>query len=182
MVFLVVVGVTLLPAFGPPTWSIMVFFALKYDVHDVALIATGVVGAATGRYLLAHSSRAARGWLPKNYVANMADFGEYLKQRSSHAWWLIATFFVSPLPSAQLFVAAGLMPAVELGKVTAAFAVGRVATYSIYVGLAHTLAATNIGQIIIDHLTSPWGLASEIGMLGILVAIGRIDWRKRLHS
>ena len=182
VVFLVVVGVNLLPAFGPPTWSIMVYFALKYDLNDAALIAVGVLGAASGRYVLAHASRASRQWLPQKYVANMADFGEYLKQRSTHAWWLIATFFVSPLPSAQLFVAAGLMPSVKIGKVTIAFAVGRIVTYSIYVGLAHTLATTDIGQIITNHLRSPWGLASELLMLGILVALGRIDWRKRLHQ
>ncbi|MEY4322522.1 MAG: hypothetical protein RL410_303 [Actinomycetota bacterium] len=182
MVFLVVFGVNLLPAFGPPTWSIMVYFALKYDLNDVALIAVGVIAAASGRFVLAHASRAARNWLPQSYVTNMANFGEYLKQRSTHAWWLIATFFVSPLPSAQLFVAAGLMPAVELAKVTAAFAVGRIATYSLYVGIAHSLAATDVGQIIINHLKSPWGLASELAMLGLLVGIGRIDWRKRLHQ
>jgi hypothetical protein len=180
LIFAVVVAVNLLPAFGPPTWSIMVLFTLSYDINKIALILTGVAAAASGRFLLATGTRASRNFLPSSYVANMESFGEYIKQKSTHAWWLIGMFFVSPLPSAQLFVAAGLMPQVPLAPITGAFAIGRVFTYSLYVAIAHSVSETNAGQVIKDHLTSPWGLGTELLMLGLLIAMGRINWKGKL--
>lgn len=182
LVFLVVLGVNLLPAFGPPTWSLMVLFALNYDIPNAPLIATGVVAAGFGRWLLAHGARKSRGWLSPQYINNVEGFGEYLSQRTKHAWTLVVMFFVSPLPSAQLFVAAGLIQRIPITKITAAFCVGRVFTYSLYVGLASSVAQTDFGQIAISHLTSPVGLASEVLMLALLVALGRIDWRKRVQN
>jgi uncharacterized membrane protein YdjX (TVP38/TMEM64 family) len=182
LVFLVVLGVNLLPAFGPPTWSLMVLFSLKYDIPHLALIVTGVAAAGLGRWLLAHGARHSRRWLSPSYVDNVEGFGEYITQRAQHAWTLIVMFFVSPLPSAQLFVAAGLMPRVPITSVTLAFCIGRLFTYSIYVGLANSVAQTDVGHVITDHLTSPLGLVSELVMVGLLIALGRIDWRKRLHG
>ena len=182
LVFLVVFGVNLLPAFGPPTWSLMVLFALNYDIANVPLIATGVVAAGCGRWLLAQGARKSRTWLSPKYVDNVEGFGEYLSQRAKHAWTLVAMFFVSPLPSAQLFVAAGLIQRIPITKITAAFCVGRVFTYSLYVGLANSVAQTDFGQIVTSHLTSPAGLFSELLMLSMLIALGRIDWRKRING
>jgi membrane protein DedA with SNARE-associated domain len=53
--FLVFIGsllVDLIPFVGPPAWTVMVFFQMRYDLNIWAVIVTGVIGSAIGRYLL----------------------------------------------------------------------------------------------------------------------------------
>src|SRR5690348_18073737 len=83
----------------------------------------------------------------------------------------LGLFALSPVPSAQLFVAAGLMT-VPLLPLTAAFFAGRLVSYSIYVGIAH-VAEHNLGSLALDSLTSPWGMALQIAMLiGLALLLG----------
>jgi hypothetical protein len=56
----VVFAVNLLPAFGPPTWAVLVFFSLQFDLPGVALVLGGALAAASGRYLLASGTRRLR--------------------------------------------------------------------------------------------------------------------------
>ena len=64
--------------------------------------------------------------------------------------------------------------------VTAAFFAGRFVSYTIYGVTAHTIRATSLGEVIRSGLTSPWGIALQVAMLAGIVALTRIDWRKRL--
>jgi hypothetical protein len=48
-----VLGVNLMPAFGPPTWSILVLYTLNTDLPRGLVVITGAIAAALGRYLLA---------------------------------------------------------------------------------------------------------------------------------
>jgi len=54
--WLVVAGsifaINLLPAFGPPTWAVLVFFRLNSDLPAVPLVLLGAVAAASGRFVL----------------------------------------------------------------------------------------------------------------------------------
>jgi hypothetical protein len=56
----VVFGVNLLPAFGPPTWALLVFFSLDFNLPAVPLIVGGAMAAASGRFLLASGARWLR--------------------------------------------------------------------------------------------------------------------------
>jgi membrane protein implicated in regulation of membrane protease activity len=52
-------AVNLLPAFGPPTWAVLVFFNLNYDLPAVPLVLFGALAAA-GRLVLALGARHFR--------------------------------------------------------------------------------------------------------------------------
>ncbi len=56
----VVFAVNLLPAFGPPTWALLVFFTLDFDLPAVPLVLGGAVMAALGRFVLANGARRLR--------------------------------------------------------------------------------------------------------------------------
>lgn len=60
LIVLIVLGVILLPAFGPPTSSLLVVARLSWHLRPVALVAIGVVAAGAGRFLLAHAAPVAR--------------------------------------------------------------------------------------------------------------------------
>jgi membrane protein YqaA with SNARE-associated domain len=173
-----ILGVNLLPAFGPPTWAVLVLFTLHGDYVEPVLVLVGAVAAAGGRLLLAHGTRRLRRFVPDKQRDNLEAAGELLTKRRTRSVAGLALFAVSPVPSAQLFEAAGLMT-VRLLPLTAAFFVGRTVSYGLYVGGAKKLSETDTGEVLLSSLTSPWGVAVQVAMLVGLVLLARVDWRGR---
>lgn len=172
----VVFAVNLLPAFGPPTWAILVFFSLDFDLPAVPLVLGGALAAAGGRYLLANGARRLRPRFSAARIARLDRAQEALSADRKRAAAGLGLFALSPVPSGQLFVAAGLMT-VPLLPLTAAFFAGRLVSYSIYVGVAN-VAASSFGGVVVDALTSPLGMALQVLMLvalGVLVGGLRPD-------
>lgn len=167
----------LLPAFAPPTWSILVFFSLRNGLDPIALVSIGVSSAVAGRAVLAYTFREIRDWLPKGYVNNMESIGAYLEGHSRRTTALLALFFLSPISSAQLFEAAGIIKRVSLKPLLAAFACGRLLSYSIYVSGATVLNETSIGDIAKRELTSPQAIVIQVLVIVGLVALGNIKWK-----
>lgn len=178
--FAIVFGVNLLPAFGPPTWSIIALYALNSDLKLALLVMTAAIAAATGRFLLGHATRlfGAR-FLSEKSKGNLAAAREALEQRRRNTLLALGLFALSPVPSAQLFEAAGLA-GLRLVPFTAAFFVGRIVSYSIYGLTAQGIRSTSMGEVLREELSSPVGIAIQVAMLGLLVLLTRIDWRKRL--
>jgi uncharacterized membrane protein YdjX (TVP38/TMEM64 family) len=173
-----VFAVNLLPAFAPPTWAVLVFFKLEYDLPLVVMVAGGALCAATGRLVLAHVSRYLRRRLSaKRREALSAAAGALTgdRRRSVSA---LGLFALSPVPSAQLFVAAGLLD-LQLLRLTGAFFAGRLVSYAIYVSGA-VLARESLGDVFRETLASPVGIALQAAMLLGLVALLRVDWATRL--
>ncbi len=179
LLFLIVFGVNLLPAFGPPTWTLLVFARITWHLEPVAIVVIGAVAAMSGRYLLASGARHFSGHLGPKRRANLQAASNLLFRRQGRAWAVLALFVVSPLPSAQLFVAAGLLD-VALVPLTLAFFVGRLISYSFYVTVA-TLADRQLGSVLRDALGSPWSIAVQVALLAVAVALPFINWT-RLHD
>src|SRR4051794_24777850 len=59
-----VLGINLLPAFGPPTWAVLVLFTVHGDFHEPLLVLVGAVAAASRRLLLAYVTRRLRQFVP----------------------------------------------------------------------------------------------------------------------
>jgi hypothetical protein len=57
LLFAIVLGVNLMPAFGPPTWTILVLFTLQSDLPPAPSILVAAVAAALGRLGLAWAFR-----------------------------------------------------------------------------------------------------------------------------
>lgn len=174
----VVFGVNMLPAFGPPTWAVLVFFRFNSDVQAVPLVLLGAIAAAGGRLALAHASRRLRGRLSERRRQSLDAAQGVLAGSRRRSLAGLAVFALSPVPSAQLFVAAGVMT-VPLVPLTGAFFAGRLVSYAIYVGAA-SAAAKGLGPTFTDALTSPAAIAAQVAMLLLLVALLRVDWAARL--
>ena len=56
-----VFAINLLPAFGPPTWAVLVFFQVSGDLPPVPLVLGGALAAASGRLGLAWGAGRFRG-------------------------------------------------------------------------------------------------------------------------
>jgi hypothetical protein len=169
----VVFAVNLLPAFGPPTWAVLVFFSLDFDLPAVPLVIGGALAAASGRFVLANASRRLRPRLSAARVEHLDRAQAALSANRLRTAAGLGLFAISPVPSGQLFVGAGLMT-VPLLPLTAAFFAGRLVSYSIYVGAA-SIAEKSLGSVLLDALTSPLGMALQIAMLiGLALLAGGI--------
>ena len=106
--------------------------------------------------------------------------GQYLESRNQRRFALMTLFFISPLSSAQLFEAAGMMKVVALRPLLLLFALGRTISYSTYISGATVFAATSFGEILIAQLKSPWAISVQIAMIAALIGLGFVDWKSKL--
>lgn len=180
VVFGVVFGINLLPAFGPPTWAVLVLFYLHGDLAEIALVPTGAIAAAAGRMTLARATRRIGQHLPGKQRRNLTAAGSLLLGRRAGSIAALTLFALSPVPSAQLFEAAGLMRT-RLRTLTVAFFAGRLVSYSFYVGGAHAFKGTDASKVLTESLTSPVGVLLQLVMLAALVALAQVDWSRHLH-
>lgn len=176
LVAVTVFGVNLLPAFGPPTWAVLVLFALHHDYVVPALVLTGALAAASGRLLLAGATRRLEHRLPSRQRDNLRYAGEVLVKRRARSVLGLALFALSPMPSAQLFEAAGLIRAARLVPLTLSFFAGRIVSYSLYVTGANMLKSTDTGEVLSSQLTSPWGVVLQVLALVGVVLLAQVDW------
>jgi membrane protein YqaA with SNARE-associated domain len=182
IVFVVVLGINLLPAFGPPTAAVLVLYRLRAGgLHPVALVAVGALAAALGRLALGYGTRLLRHRFSKERRASLDALAKAVEERRKAGFLGLGLFALSPIPSAQLFEAAGLA-GLPLPALVAAFFVGRVVSYSLYVAGASAVRTTDMGELLRDSLTSPVGVAVQLALLAGVVALGRIDWRKHLPA
>lgn len=179
LMFGLLLGINLLPAFGPPTWTIIVFYSLNTDLHPAEIIFTGALAAALGRYGLAWAFRLLGNRLSQKTRDNLAAAKEAFERNRRNGIIALALFALSPVPSAQLFEAAGLA-GVGLLRFTAVFFIGRIVSYSIYTYTAQGIRHSALGDVVSEGMTSPWGILLQLLMISGLVAMTRIDWKKLL--
>jgi len=171
-----VFAANVVPAFAPPTWSLLVYLELSYDMRPAVLVVIGVVAAAAGRTVLAYGARRSTRWMPVAYVRNMETVGRALTRSKGRTLATLGLFLLSPLSSAQLFAAAGIMKTVRLRPLVLAFALGRAVTYSSYVTGAHLVKNSTFGDVVLEALRSPWAIAVQVLMLAAVVALGMHRW------
>jgi membrane protein YqaA with SNARE-associated domain len=177
--FVLILGINLLPAFGPPTWAVLVFARLNWHLNPVGLVLVGAVAAVLGRYVLAEASRRSKSHFPSKFRKNLQNASQLVERRKSRVIAILLLFLVSPFPSAQLFVAAGLLD-LPIVALSSAFLLGRIVSYSIYVTVA-TLADKRFGDVLSNLFGSPWSIALQFVLLAIVSLVPFIDWGKWLN-
>jgi len=178
---LTVFGINLLPAFAPPTWAVLVLFKLNSAIPAIPLVLIGALSAGTGRYFLARATGLLRNRISLKQRANLHAASEVLNRKTSHHLVGLLLFALSPIPSAQLFEAAGII-GMRLVPLTLAFFAGRIVSYSIYVAGTSTLQTRGFGDLIMSALRSPWGIVLQIGLIYGIYLIMKIDWKKFLKN
>ncbi len=178
IVLAAVFAINLLPAFGPPTWAVLVVAHWQWALSPVALVALGAVGAASGRYLLAIAARSLRERFPARYRANLASVEARLAQRRGRIAALFGLFVLSPLPSAQMFLGAGLLD-LRIGLLIGAFMLGRIVTYSLYLGAA--VAADHTFHSVLDQAWgSTWSVVLQLALVVAVAALPALPWSRWL--
>ncbi|MGC8499374.1 MAG: hypothetical protein ACP5OV_07775 [Acidimicrobiales bacterium] len=170
----IVVGVNLLPAFGPPTWAVLVSARLRWHLNPVALIGLGALSATLGRYVLATATRRLRGIVSSRSRANLATLAGRLTRRRGVRAGFVTLFVISPLPSAQLFSAAGPLD-LSLVPLSVGFLAGRLVTYALYVTTT-VVIESQVRGVLANVWGEPWWIALQALLLAGVVVLPAIPW------
>lgn len=177
----IVFAVNLMPAFGPPTWIIIAFFGLTSTLPLPAIVLVGAAVAASGRLLLALAFRWLGNRVPSRMRENLEAARTLFERKRRNAVLGLALFALSPVPSAQLFEAAGLTR-IPLVKFTLAFFAGRVVSYAIYAGTAHQLKESSLADQLGSFFSDPVALVFELVMIAALIGLIRMPWKRILEK
>lgn len=179
LLFLLVFLINLVPAFMPPTWTIISFFTIKYDLFIFPTVLLAVVAATGGRVILALAARRwFRRFLPKKYLENYEHLGEALEQHQKLTIPVVLAYAFSPISSNSLFIIAGLSN-VDLKIITFSFFVGRLFSYTFWVSASSHLS-DKLEDIFAGSLHNHGAIISALFSLLIVIIIGKINWKKIL--
>jgi membrane protein YqaA with SNARE-associated domain len=171
----IILGLNLIPAFGPPTWAVLVLLKFDWDLNAAAAVLIGAAAAGSGRYLLARATRLVRPRLSQRRRDSLSAAQATITQHRAGSWIGLGLFALSPLPSAQLFEAAGIMT-VPLIPLTAAFFAGRLVSYSLYMGAASAVHAS-VASTLTSDLKSPTSIAVQVLLLAAVAGLTMISPR-----
>ncbi len=102
--------VDLIPAFGPPAWSVMVLMQVKFDLNIWPVLFCGVSGSALGRYLLAKLivPQLSESLLRKQKNDELKFLGDKLNQEGWGSVLFVFIYTLIPIPTGPLFLVAGI--------------------------------------------------------------------------
>jgi membrane protein YqaA with SNARE-associated domain len=181
ILFGIVFAIHLMPAFTLPTWPVIVVYSINAGMPMLGLAVTGAAGATLGRYVLARLSCLLAHRFPEKTRSNLEAARGLFEGRKRNVLIGLGLFVFTPVPSAQLFEAAG-MSGVGLLRVTSAYFLGRVGFYSGYAYAGRSISQTSLGQITRETLTSPVGIGVQVLVIAILVTFVRFDWTRLISK
>lgn len=176
-----ILGMNIIPAFMPPTWIVLAFFVTKYNLPLIQVVVIGACFATLGRIILANiSNRYVRRFLPGDSQTNYASVGSYLNSHKNVTIPLVITYAFLPIPSNDVFIAAGLAK-VRIKLLAGSFFIGRLISYTFWVSLTQKLNG-NLVDIFSSHYSKIGSIVVEIVGLIVLYLIGKIAWKKILKK
>ncbi len=180
ILFLIAGGFAMIPLPLFPSWVVVAYMVVQFDLRLWLAIIIGALGTTVGRVILVAVSRVAgHRMLGRWSRGNL----EYLHGRLSGAagdLGVAVLLGASPPPAGVLFVLAGLMR-VQLWLVAASVFVGRTIGYWISVG-GTSLAAAPLADQLRD-VVGPWSVILAVLIIaGVLVLALRIDYRALLED
>jgi len=177
---LIVLAINIVPAFMPSTWMILSFFYVHYHLEFLPTIFIGVILATIGRIILAVLAKDyIEPILPKKEQENMINLGKIFSLNRNFTFLSILGYTFLPIPSNQLFIAAGLAKA-DLSLLALSFFIGRTISYSFWVNLSKNMNE-NIEGAFISHFSKKEMFLVEILGFVILYLISKINWGKVLR-
>jgi membrane protein YqaA with SNARE-associated domain len=180
ILFGIVFAIHLAPALTPPTWPVIVLYSLNSHLPMQWLVLTAAIAAALGRHVLALLANAFEHWFPKKLQRNIDAARELIERRPANRILALGLFVFAPVPSAQLFEAAGLL-GLRLWPCTLAFFMGRLGYYTLYAFTARQLRSTSLAANFRESLTSPIGILVQVALIAVLIVLIRTDWSRFLR-
>ena len=179
MVFGVVFCLNVVPAFAPPTWTVISFIAVRYAQDVVMLALVGAVAATLGRIVLARLAKVIvrQKFLSEETKGNIDHIKSKLVQKPKLTAGVFLLYAFGPLPSNYLFIAYGLT-GMNLRLIAIPFFLGRIVGYSGWAFGASAVARTlAYEQIVSGSFFSSYFVVTQVLTILMVYAFTKIDWR-----
>jgi len=172
---LFIILINVIPAFMPPTWTVISFLYITYDVNLLLMSFVGTLSSSTGRYLLAKfSHRIVPRFLSTFAVNNVNYIGEKI---TGDIWKAILFSFVwaiSPIASNPLFIAVGIAK-VKIRWVLTGFFAGRLISY-FSLSYASKIIYDNFDAMFANQVLDIRKLIMNILGIGGIIVYLMFDW------
>lgn len=160
----------------PPTWTVISFIHIRYDVNLLLIALIGALSSSMGRLILSKITyRSSRKVLSEKSISSMSYLGKAIKKRPNSSFFVTLFWALSPFGSNYLFIAIGLAKS-NLRYTISGFLTGRTISYFL---LAYTAGVVyeNIYETIVDKIWSLENLIINIvGLLTMYLYIA-LDWK-----
>jgi membrane protein YqaA with SNARE-associated domain len=170
--------VDVIPFVGPPAWTVMVFFQIRYGINVWVLLIFGVTGSALGRYVYSvYIKRLSDRFIKKEKNEDLHLIGSKLGGSGWKVQLFVFIYTLIPVPTTPLFTATGVAGIRPL-NIIPAFFVGKFISDAIMV-LTGDYVASNLTTIAKGFLSWQSILGTVLGLV-IISLFFFIDWHKFL--
>lgn len=180
LVFLIVFGLNVIPAFAPPTWMVFSFLGFRFPDHAGWILAiTGALAATLGRCILAKMSRViVRGhWLSAESRDNLDSLRDELQSRPRLTFSLLLFYAFTPLPSNSVFIAYGLTT-MNILRIAIPFFLGRFISYMFWARSGAVISRKfDVQESEALGYFGVYFVLTQLALIGIVYIFARIDWR-----
>ncbi len=176
--YAVVFIANLAPAFMPPSWAVLTFFYLEFDLPLLPLTLGGALAAGLGRAGLARGSHRLGPWLTRGHADDVAALHDYLGRRDRGVFWGTFLYAIGPLPTNNLFIAGGVV-GVRLTSMLGGFWAARAIADTFWVWVT----ARAVGRVHGVFTPSQHGwlaIAAQLVGLALALALLRLPWHRWL--
>lgn len=168
-------GFALIPLPLFPSWVVVAYMVVEYDLRLWLAIIVGALGTMVGRVGLVAISRVAGERMLGRWSRGNLEFLHGKLESAAGNLGVGVLLAASPPPAGVLFIVAGLVR-VQLWLVAVSVFVGRVIGYAISVGGASLAAAALADQL--RGAVGPWAAVIAIAIVvGVLLLFLRLDYR-----
>ena len=174
----IVLVVNVVPAFMPPSWSIMAVFRVTAGLPLLPLTIGGAAMSAVGRAGLALLSRRLSYKLPDTDRQNAEALGQFLNRHRRWRTLIVFGYCLGPLPSNAVFIAAGAGK-VPLLPVTLAFFLSRAIADTFWVWTVDQVSH-NLSDVFAEQITSWKAVVVQVATIVLVVLLFRLPWRRWL--
>ncbi|MDE3096890.1 MAG: hypothetical protein KGK07_12955 [Chloroflexota bacterium] len=172
--------INLVPAFMPSTWMVMAFFYIKFGLPLLVLTLGSAVASALGRMVLAWASlRFRQRFITGRSAEDLDELGAFLNDHRRYVGPMVFLYTLSPLPTNNLFIAAG-MTRVDMAAVVIGFTTSRMIANTFWVWTTNA-AFGSLGALFRGAFTGPLGVALEVAGVMSVVLLFRIPWARWLR-
>jgi len=171
--------VNVVPAFMPATWMVLAFFRIQFDLPLVPLVVGGSFVSAVGRWALATLSGLYSRRYMKSQASDLRVLGDFLDEHRNHVGLTTFLYTLTPLPSNNLFIAAG-MAGIQLRWVFIGFLSGRLIANTVLVWTANK-AFEHFGEVLKTGFNSWEAIAFQLLSVGSIVLLAVVPWAKWLR-
>jgi uncharacterized membrane protein YdjX (TVP38/TMEM64 family) len=185
ILFVLIFGLNLIPAFAPPTWIALAFVGFEFpETNPLLLAPVGAVAATLGRLVLAKLSHwLVRGkLLSETHRQNIDVIKEHLEKRTALTFSVFLFYAFSPLPSNFLFIAYGLT-GLPLLQVALPFFMGRTVSYAFFI-MSGAAAGRRLHFESLESAcyASAYFITSQVLLIGALNVFTRVHWKTLLEQ